>query len=163
MRIKNEKGMTLLEIMIVLLIIAVIAGLIVAGIRIVQSVNRDTQRKAFTRDFQLLLEAYHDKKNRYPSTVSTSGTCASGEVKIAAMDGATEVESICTKINFDIYNSNETGGDSGCASYKSGGGMYDVEANSGDLHMCYDNTSQGYWLFVQLERDSVPYNASNIE
>jgi prepilin-type N-terminal cleavage/methylation domain-containing protein len=152
---KKNKGFTLVELLVVLAIIGILVGLAIGGIRIVQMVNRDTQRKAFVRDVQLLLEAHQERKNTYPGSITfgTAGTsnCGDNEVPITTEGG---IEKGCSKVNFDIVDSDD------CSALSADG--YGNEEFSGNLTICYEGDTKGYSLYVALER-SDPYNASNVE
>lgn len=160
---KKQKGFTLVELLVVLAIVGILLALAVGGIRIVQEVNRDTQRKAFARDIQLALESYQEKNNKYPlggvtglgqaailSLSNTSSLCPKG---IYITVGGTET--ICSKINFTP------------ASAISGGsciigttGVSGSEMGSGNFSYCYNGTAKAYTLIIKLERGD-PYNAGN--
>jgi prepilin-type N-terminal cleavage/methylation domain-containing protein len=162
MSYNKDKGFTLVELLVVLAIIGVLVGLAIGGMRIVQQVNRDTQRKSFiSKDVQLLLEAHQDRKNRYPEEIDISeggsgNDCGENEMFIESLDGDGDViEKICSKVNFDvIYNDD-------CDDFK--GQAADRETESGNLTMCYVSQKKGYELYVNLERSTTPYNASNVE
>lgn len=154
---KKNKGFTLVELLVVLAIIGILVGLAIGGIRIVQQVNRDTQRKAFIRDIQLLLEAHQERKNKYPDSIDITeggGDCGENEVLIETLAGTTTIEEGCSKINFSDIDS-----DDDCTTLA---GTDDKEKESGSLTMCYDGEGKGYQLYVMLERSS-PHNASNVE
>ena len=158
MRILKEKklsrGFTLVELLVVLAIVGILIGLAIGGIRIVQMVNRDTQRKAFVRDVQLLLEAHQERKNEYPKTINIGNAggsgCGENEVPIET-EG--DVEKGCSKVNFDVVLTDD------CYDLA---GSDEREDDSGNLTMCYEGDTKGYELYVALER-SAPYNASNVE
>ena len=62
-KLKNKEGFSLVELLVVLAIVGILMALAVGGIRIVQEVNRDTQRKSLVRDIQLAIESYQEKNN----------------------------------------------------------------------------------------------------
>ena len=158
--IRNKKGFTLVELLVVLAIIGVVMGLAVGGIRIVQQVNRDTQRKALIRDIQLVLESYQEKHNKYPTgrEVGGGGTntidvdpynadCPDGTLISV---GPAPAEELCSKVRFDVAHHGA------CPPTSSA-----TEDSTGEFEYCYDGTAKGYHLYCRLER-AEPYNGGNL-
>jgi prepilin-type N-terminal cleavage/methylation domain-containing protein len=161
---RNKKGFTLIELLVVLAIIGVLIGLAVGGIRIVQQVNRDTQRKAMVRDMQLALEAVNEKSNRYPALYTSGGgtgdfkletglsDCAG--TKITAKSG-TFSDDVCSKV---VFTPTSAGASlTVCEANVTNGTK---ESNTGNLTICYNGTGKGYKIIVLLER-STPYVIEN--
>lgn len=154
---KNKDGFTLVELLVVLAIVGVLMGLAVGGIRIVQQVNRDTQRKALVRDIQLTLESYQERNNKYPTgsggvngvTLSDNDPDCDGVLIIA---GGTE--EVCSKVNFapqwQIDN---------CGGYPNDNAS---EEESGNITGCYVGHTRAYDLYIRLERTVEDYNAGNV-
>ena len=150
-RMKNPKGFTLVELLVVLAIVGILMGLAIGGIRIVQEVNRDTQRKALVRDIQLALESYQEKNNAYPDTGDLNLTEEDDRVQIDA-DG----EVVDSSVNFDVEPLFTGGTD--CTLPKMNGS----ESESGYFSYCYRGESRGYELIVKLERSSEAYSGGNV-
>lgn len=147
---KKQKGFSLVELLVVLAIVGILMGLAVAGIRIVQQVNRDTQRRALVKDIQLALESYQERFNRYPTgTGGINVTAGTDHVTIKTMSGSTAFETIESKINFDISQMSTkptTGGE---------------EPESGNFSYYYEGGAKGYELYILLERTPDGYDAGN--
>lgn len=150
--LKNKKGFTIIELLVVLAIIGILVGLAIAGIRIVQQVNRDTQRKAFVKDVQTILASYENDNYDYPNTLSF-GECDTGELEI---DTGDPDNVMCSKVNFDINLGND------CTAYVNGE-VSGKEPHPGDISGCYEGAAKAYYIYILLERSEDPYNGSNAE
>ncbi len=72
---KNNKGFTLIEMLIVVAIIAILSGVVLAGVSNFQSRARDTRRIGDMKNIQNYLELYFNKCGHYPGGVDASGNC----------------------------------------------------------------------------------------
>lgn len=63
---KNNKGFTLIEVLIVIAIIALLASIVLVGLGSFRSRGRDTRRIADLRSTQNALELYYTKFSQYP-------------------------------------------------------------------------------------------------
>ncbi len=70
-----RKGFTLIEIMIVVAIIALLAGTILIGAAPTQRLGRDTRRIADLRQVQNSLQLYYSKCGYYPGGVQANPAC----------------------------------------------------------------------------------------
>ena len=68
--IKNKKGFTLIEMLIVITIIAVLASLILVGMGGARAKTRDSRRIADLHNVMNALELYYSLNYAYPSTMS---------------------------------------------------------------------------------------------
>jgi prepilin-type N-terminal cleavage/methylation domain-containing protein len=163
---KKQKGFTLVELLVVLAIVGILLALAVGGIRIVQEVNRDTQRKALVRDVQLALESYQEKHNGYPTTqgISLTRDSTKGVVVICACcsGGTCSCNSTCSggekvesKAAFDTSPAGTAS--TSCGSFPTTG----PETTSGRFYYCYQGTAKAYILNILLERSSDVYKAGN--
>jgi type II secretion system protein G len=66
--IKNQKGFTLLELLIVIVIIGILAVLIIPNLVSGPQRARDSQRKSDLRNIKTALETYYNDNNQYPNT-----------------------------------------------------------------------------------------------
>jgi prepilin-type N-terminal cleavage/methylation domain-containing protein len=71
----NNKGFTLVEILIVVAIIAILAGVAFTGLSGVQGQARDTTRIANLEAVRTYLEAYNTKCGHYPGIADTRTAC----------------------------------------------------------------------------------------
>ncbi len=146
---KKEKGFTLVELLVVLAIVGILIALAIGGIRIVQQVNRDTQRKALVRDIELVLEAYQERSNSYPDTITVTANQSTGKVDISA-----DEDTVNSEAYFQTSGSFTVGD---CSGYTPS-----QETNAGVITGCYEASGQGYELKIDLERTADGYDASNI-
>ncbi len=65
---KNNRGFTLIEMLIVIAIIAILAGIVLVGVSGFQASARDSRRIADVRNTQNLLELYYTQHGEYPTT-----------------------------------------------------------------------------------------------
>ncbi len=68
--LKNaQRGFTIIELLIVIAIIAILAGLVLNNFQGAQAKARDTQRVTDTNNVHSKLEEYYNENGAYPSTV----------------------------------------------------------------------------------------------
>ncbi len=75
MQTKQQKGFTLIEILIVVAIIAILASVVLVGLGPTQQKGRDARRLSDLRETQNALELYYNQYGQYP-TVSGTGAAA---------------------------------------------------------------------------------------
>jgi general secretion pathway protein G len=73
---KDRRGFTLIEMLIVIAIISILAGVVLTGLRGFQANARDTRRIGDVRNTQNLLELYFNKCGHYPG----DGDCGSATI-----------------------------------------------------------------------------------
>ena len=79
---KNNKGFTLIELMVVIAIIAILTAVITANFTTAKSKSRDAKRMSDLGQIQLALAGYFDRCNAYPPALTDangspySTTCA---------------------------------------------------------------------------------------
>ena len=66
---KNKKGFTLIEMLIVVAIIAILSGLILTGLNRARMQSRDARRMADIKNIQAQLEVYYNSHNKYPASL----------------------------------------------------------------------------------------------
>ena len=67
---KNKKGFTLIEMLIVVAIIAILSGLILSGLNRARMQSRDARRMADIKNIQAQLEVYYNSHNKYPDSLT---------------------------------------------------------------------------------------------
>jgi prepilin-type N-terminal cleavage/methylation domain-containing protein len=83
--IKN-RGFTLIEMLVVIAIIMILAGIVVTNFTSAKAKSRDAKRISDIAQIQLALEQYFDRCNEYPSAtgnqIYVSSTCKSGGIDV---------------------------------------------------------------------------------
>src|SRR3989344_4158899 len=72
---RKRGGFTLIEMLIVIAVIAILAGVVLTGVGGFQASARDTRRIGDLRNVQNYLELYFNKCGHYPVTGSTGTDC----------------------------------------------------------------------------------------
>ncbi|MDP3953749.1 MAG: type II secretion system protein [bacterium] len=83
---KSSKGFTLIEMLIVIAVISILAGIVLVGITGFQSSARDTKRIGDLRSIQNSLELYYTRCGFYPQNTGTANTPCTGGTAIASWD-----------------------------------------------------------------------------
>jgi prepilin-type N-terminal cleavage/methylation domain-containing protein len=73
----NKKAFTLVELLVAMAIIAILLGLAVFGISVVQQNARDTQRRAKINDFEIALNGLLTSSAALPTDLSTGDNASS--------------------------------------------------------------------------------------
>lgn len=124
LRIKNLKGFTLVELLIVVGIIGILATLLMANFIGVRQRARDAQRKSDIRQIQSALEFYRSDIGNYPASVAACGS---------SLTGGTPVNTYMQKIPCDP---------SGSTYYNSGSYRYtQTSSTTYTLGGCLENTA----------------------
>lgn len=113
MQTKSSPGFTLIEMLIVIAIISILAGIVLVGVTGFQSTARDTRRIGDLRSVQNSLELYYTRCGHYPSRVGAGGDPCDGGSSIANWDGLADalvslnVISNADKLPVDPKDSND--------------------------------------------------------
>lgn len=93
MKIKNNnKGFTLIEMLIVIAIIAILSAIVLVGVNGFQASARDTTRIGDLKNIQNYLELYYNKCGYYPGTIDpTTGDCVAGDPPASWTDFVTQM------------------------------------------------------------------------
>lgn len=73
---KQSKGFTIVELLIVIVVIGILAGLVITTYNGIQQKARNTERTTDLKTFQSQLEAYYATNARYPSSTDLGSTSA---------------------------------------------------------------------------------------
>lgn len=90
---KQNKGFTLIEILIVVAIIAILASIVLVGLGPTQSLGRDARRLSDLHEVQNGLELYYNKNGQYPVLVSGGAWSTLGTALTGANVGVSAVPS----------------------------------------------------------------------
>ena len=81
---KQNKGFTIVELLIVIVVIGILAGLVITTYNGIQQKARNTERTTDLKTFQSQLEAYNANNGRYPSSTDLGSTSANNVTFIQA-------------------------------------------------------------------------------
>jgi general secretion pathway protein G len=70
---KNKKGFTLVELLVVVAIIGILAAISVVSLNTARARARDSRRVADVRQIQTALELYYNDMGTYPASLSSGG------------------------------------------------------------------------------------------
>ena len=73
--LSQSKGFTLVEMLIVIAVIAILAGVVLTGVTGFQATARDTRRIGDLKNTQNFLELYYNKCGYYPGGIDAGGDC----------------------------------------------------------------------------------------
>lgn len=121
---KKQKGFTLLELLVVMVIVGLLSAIGLGGFMSSQKKGRDTRRKADLQAIQSGLELYYNDFNEYPE--SGAGNTIDG------CDGATCAWNSIWQKNGSIY-------------------MVQLPSDPGGNTYFYSSTGVGYQLYARLE------------
>jgi type II secretion system protein G len=71
--LKNKKGFTLIELMVVISIISFLASVVMASLDSARAKSRDARRSSDIHQIQIALELYRSANGSYPSSVGCGG------------------------------------------------------------------------------------------
>lgn len=81
---KQNRGFTIVELLIVIVVIGILAGLVITTYNGIQQKARNTERTTDLKTFQSQLEAYYATNGRYPATTDLGTTGSSNVTFIQA-------------------------------------------------------------------------------
>lgn len=85
---KLRKGFTLIEMLVVVAIISILAGIVLTGVTGFQANARDTKRIADLKQIQNYLELYYNRFGHYPGTAAGAvGAPANWDALVTALGG----------------------------------------------------------------------------
>ena len=98
---KNQKGFTLLELLVVIGIIGLLASILVINLTSARRRARDTKRVADIRNLQTAAEDYFGKNGRYPNTIADLIT--NGNIPVWPLDPLAPTGTTCTGNSDNCY------------------------------------------------------------
>ncbi len=73
-KMRDQKGFTIVELLIVIVVIGILAALVVTTYSGIQAKARDSKRQADVKAIQTQLEAFYASNNYYPATADINST-----------------------------------------------------------------------------------------
>lgn len=105
---KQSKGFTIVELLIVIVVIGILAGLVITTYNGIQQKARNTERTTDLKTFQSQLEAYNANNGRYPTTTDLGTTGANNVTWIGTnlkgMDKETLSDPKASPHDFSLLN-----------------------------------------------------------
>ena len=137
---KNIKGFTLIEMLIVIAVIAILAGVVLTGVSGFQASARDTRRLGDLRTTQNYLELYFNKCGHYP--VDGGATCggATGESSLGWTVVTEALKTVTSQVPVDPVNSGDYVYQ---YAYLDGGLSYEIQATLERDNSALDNDVDG--------------------
>lgn len=100
----SRKGFTLIEMLIVIAVITILAGVVFNGIQGVRETTRDTRRIGDLTNTQSILEMYMNQCNHYPGVADTVASCNHPNISTWS-DLETALSTVSSKIPADPVSS----------------------------------------------------------
>lgn len=97
---KAQKGFTLIEMLIVIAVITILAGVVFNGIQGVRETTRDTRRIGDLTNVQSILEMYMNQCNHYPGVADSVTNCNHPNITTWS-DLVTALSTVSSKIPSD--------------------------------------------------------------
>jgi prepilin-type N-terminal cleavage/methylation domain-containing protein len=111
---QKNQGFTIVELLIVIVVIGILAGLVITTYNGIQQKARNTERTTDLKTFQSQLEAYYANNGRYPANSDLGGTSATNVTFIAGnmkgMDKETMRDPKGASGDFSLNTGATTGG-----------------------------------------------------
>lgn len=104
--VKSQKGFTLIEMLIVIAVITILAGVVFNGIQGVRETTRDTRRIGDVTNLQSTLEMYMNQCNHYPGIADTITSCNHPNITTWS-DLEEALQTVASKIPKDPVTSKE--------------------------------------------------------
>jgi prepilin-type N-terminal cleavage/methylation domain-containing protein len=86
---KKEKGFTLLELLVVVALIVILAGIVIAALSPARERGRDARRQTDIKQIQLALEAYFQVNNEFPTNIYAGGILEPNYINKVPVDPVT--------------------------------------------------------------------------
>lgn len=123
---RKNQGFTIVELLIVIVVIGILAGLVLNSFQGVQARARDTERRTDINSVATQLEVYYNDKGGYPAagdlanaTAATAQAWISGNLKGADADAFKDPKGVqlgTTASTYTYNNNNGTASTTGCVS-----------------------------------------------
>lgn len=154
-RIRETKGFTLVELLVVMAIISILAVIAMANFQTSQIKARDAERKANMRQISNALEAYTSDHGFYPNAEDANGgkikACADGGGVCKASSASTACEWSGT-LSRELCDENNTVYMTEIPSDPTG--KDDFADPDAQPHFCYWSDGVSYKIYTKLENDN---------
>lgn len=109
---KNKKGFTLVELLVVVAIIGILAAISVVALNTARARARDSRRVADVRQIQTALELYYNDMGTYPGTLGTEIKAGTTVYMSQIPTPPTPHDGACTSVNnayaYAVQNASST-------------------------------------------------------
>jgi len=156
-RVRKDRGFTIVELLIVIVVIAILAAITVVAYNGIQARGRDSARKNDLVFIKKALELYYIDNGRYPSVSCASG-CKINGAWVSTSDGswsnlaAVLVPKYISKLPSDPQASTATN--------PALGGGYNYDYYNDLAPLCGKSSGQSYILTYRLENEPQKYEIS---
>jgi prepilin-type N-terminal cleavage/methylation domain-containing protein len=114
---KAQRGFTIVELLIVIVVIGILAGLVLNSFQGVQARARDTERRTDINSMATQLEVYYNDKGGYPSATDfADSTWRAGNFKGADANAFIDPKGVAINATGSSYTYANTGSTTGCVS-----------------------------------------------
>lgn len=149
MKARSNRGFTLVEIIVIIVVIGILVGMVMALYGNVQKQSRDTKRANDMVVLQNALKKYYDANGQYPFSCNYTGTavCATTSTSFQSSTGSAPLSTIGSATSVATLRTLMPALDDSFGDPKSGAGnTFDIQAKAGSLYL-----SKNAYFFLSMD------------